>query len=222
MFTPSDVISGSSSTCEFIFRWWPTVGVESNAQARMQQSPARSKRLTAACREVIAVLAKHESTLLHLHKKTMQRSGLLFHCIVRVRTGRLRCWCENDARKTVRMQRGHARVHARPCACKTARMQDRAHARPCARTQDRAQLVVHDAFVRRAAGVSRGADRQCDTTGPAHRPSYVSPGIAILQYSSARGSECIYFVVLATLRAVLRTRWCAFLTHNLVRCCFFV
>jgi hypothetical protein len=211
MFTPSDVISGSSSTCEFIFRWWPTVGVESNAQARMQQSPARSKRLTAACREVIAVLSKHESTLEHLHKKTMQRSGLLFHCIVRVRTGRLRCWCAVLLAERRTQDRAHAtwartHVHARPCACKTARMQDRAHARPCARTQDRAQLVVHDAFVRRAAGVSRGADRQCDTTGPAHRPSYVSPGIAILQYGSARGSECMYFVVLATLRAVLRTR----------------
>lgn len=213
MFTPYDVISGSSSTCEFIFRWWPTVGVESNAQARMQQSPARSKRLTAACREVIAVLSKHESTLEHLHKKTMQRSGLLFHCIVQGqdRTSTVLVRCAAERRTHCTQDRAHAtwartHVHARPCACKTARMQDRAHARPCARTQDRAQLVVHDAFVRRAAGVSRGADRQCDTTGPAHRPSYVSPGIAILQYGSARGSECMYFVVLATLRAVLRTR----------------
>ena len=145
MFTPSDVISGSSSTCEFIFRWWPTVGVESNAQARMQRSPARRKQLTAACREVIAVLSKHESTLEHLHKKTIQRSGLLFHCIVRVRTGRLRCWCavlllQNDARKTVRMQRGHARTctqdhaHARPRACKTVRTHDRAHERKTVRS----------------------------------------------------------------------------------------
>jgi predicted protein tyrosine phosphatase len=151
MFTPYDVISGSSSTCEFIFRWWPTVGVESNAQARMQQSPARSKRLTAACREVIAVLSKHESTLEHLHKKTMQRSGLLFHCIEqgqdRTSTVLVRCaalqYCNiaiAERRTQVRVQRGHARTctqdhaHARPRACKTVRTHDRAHERKTVRS----------------------------------------------------------------------------------------
>lgn len=106
----------------------------------MQQSPARSKRLTAACREVIAVLSKHESTLEHLHKKTMQRSGLLFHCIVQGQDRTSTVLVRYDARKTVRMQRGHARTctqdhaHARPRACKTVRTHDRAHERKTVRS----------------------------------------------------------------------------------------